>query len=91
MRLIDADKLKEQIKDQLIATTLAPRQTYGESNIMEQIDAMPTADTELTKRLRALLHDCRNDFCIVCERYREAHLGACNGCRWAFGEEWEKI
>lgn len=33
---------------------------------------------ELEKTLR----DCRNELCIKCGRYRERHLGACDGCRW---------
>lgn len=23
-----------------------------------------------------------NELCLQCGRYKEAHLGACNGCRW---------
>lgn len=43
------------------------------------------------KRLRGLLHDARNDLCNYCGKYMKAHLGACEGCKWAFGEEWETI
>ena len=28
------------------------------------------------------LKDCVNELCLKCESYREAHLGACDGCRW---------
>ena len=28
------------------------------------------------------LRDCVNELCLKCGCYREAHLGACNGCRW---------
>ena len=28
------------------------------------------------------LHDCVNELCYRCGQYREAHNGACNGCRW---------
>ena len=34
------------------------------------------------KELYALLRDCRNDLCLKCGWYRNAHNGACNGCRW---------
>lgn len=27
----------------------------------------------------------RNELCLKCERYKEAHLGRCNGCRWKQG------
>lgn len=45
-KYINAEEFKESIKDQLIATTLAPRQTYGQSNIMDQIDAMEGVDVD---------------------------------------------
>lgn len=49
MRLIDADALKESIKDQLPTYPLRTQKgflTYGEMNIMEHIDAQPTIETE---------------------------------------------
>ena len=27
-------------------------------------------------------NDCRNELCLHCGKYHEAHKGACNGCRW---------
>ena len=33
---------------------------------------------ELKKELDAM----RNELCYKCGNYREAHNGACNGCRW---------
>ena len=33
---------------------------------------------ELKKELDAI----RNELCCKCGKYREAHNGACNGCRW---------
>ena len=26
--------------------------------------------------------DARNELCLKCGEYKEAHNGACNGCRW---------
>ena len=43
------------------------------------------------QELRAALHDCRNDYCEVCGRYREAHLGACDSCRWRFDGKWASL
>ena len=31
--------------------------------------------------------DARNELCIKCGRYHEAHNGACDGCRWKKGME----
>ena len=36
---------------------------------------------ELKKELAAM----RNELCCKCGSYREAHNGACDGCRWENG------
>lgn len=35
-----------------------------------------------TKGLKRLLHEMRNELCAHCGKYRSAHEGACDGCRW---------
>ena len=32
--------------------------------------------------LKKELHDAKNELCCKCGNYREAHNGACDGCRW---------
>ena len=32
--------------------------------------------------LKKQLHAMRNELCYLCGKYREAHNGACDGCRW---------
>ena len=32
--------------------------------------------------LKKELHEAKNELCYLCGKYREAHNGACNGCRW---------
>ena len=32
--------------------------------------------------LKKELHAMRNELCFKCGNYREAHNGACDGCRW---------
>ena len=34
---------------------------------------------------RKELHAMRNELCFKCGKYREAHNGACDGCRWKKG------
>lgn len=29
-----------------------------------------------------MMFDARDELCIKCERYRQEHLGACDGCKW---------
>lgn len=41
-------------------------------------------------RLQCELKQARNELCYKCGSYREAHLGACDGCRYRHGGEWEK-
>ena len=36
---------------------------------------------ELTASQRRA-QDARNELCLKCGRYREAHIGACAGCMW---------
>lgn len=47
------------------------------------MDAIPAADVVAKKDF----NDCRNELCLQCGRYRESHLGACDGCRWQ-SEKW---
>lgn len=36
-------------------------------------------DTNLTP---VDINDLRNELCLKCGKYKDAHLGACDGCRW---------
>ena len=36
-------------------------------------------------RFSAMLKVCRNELCLRCGNYKEAHKGACDGCRWKDG------
>ena len=38
------------------------------------------------------LWNCRNELCLRCERYRQAHKGACDDCRYNFKhmEKWKR-
>ena len=37
---------------------------------------------EGVEAVAAAMHDMKNDLCALCGRYRMAHEGACDGCRW---------
>ena len=32
--------------------------------------------------VRKQLHEAKDELCYKCGNYREAHNGACDGCRW---------
>ena len=46
-------------------------------------------DLAMIFRLRNELKNCRNELCLKCGRYKEAHLGSCDDCRYRHGGEWE--
>lgn len=46
---------------------------------------------ELNKKVERLQREvrrARNELCDRCGKHRNAHLGACDGCRYRFGGEW---
>ena len=45
---------------------------------------------EKIKRLQREVNHCRNELCLKCGRYHDAHLGACDDCRFKHGGEWSK-
>ena len=47
-------------------------------NYKEAYEQMVGLFTALKRKYK----DCRNELCLKCENYREAHNGACDGCRW---------
>ena len=53
------------------------------------VSAMARDAAEMIESLQAQLsdsqrraQDARNELCQKCGRYRDAHKGACDGCRW---------
>ena len=51
--------------------------------------AVMTMAADMIENLQARLaasrrraQDARNELCLKCGRYRDAHKGACDGCRW---------
>jgi hypothetical protein len=65
-----ADTAEKYIEYSTLSTFIARSRTL----IPELCDALEKA--------RAALYDARNELCLKCGRYHEAHNGACDGCRW---------
>lgn len=40
------------------------------------------AAANLIEHLRKHLANARNEICYNCGKYRQAHNGACDGCKW---------
>jgi len=50
-------------------------------HISAAIDLIESLQAELAASQRRA-QDARNELCQRCGRYKEAHKGACDGCRW---------
>lgn len=43
---------------------------------------MAVSKTDKVLRLKEELHAMKNELCQYCGKYKKAHEGACDGCRW---------
>lgn len=50
-------------------------------DIKELLD-MAASKTNKVLRLKDELHAMKNELCQYCGKYKQAHEGACDGCRW---------
>lgn len=50
-------------------------------DVKELLD-MATSKTNKVLRLKEELHTIKNELCQYCGKYKRAHEGACDGCRW---------
>lgn len=53
---------------------------WDEDLLTKQIDRL--ADYEATGLEPKDVEYMRNELCLKCGKYKEAHLDACDGCRW---------
>lgn len=67
-------KVWERLK-QYEDTGLMPR------DIKELLD-MAASKTNKVLQLKEELHAMKNELCQYCGKYKQAHKGACDGCRW---------
>ena len=50
-------------------------------DIKELLD-MAVSKTDKVLRLEEELHTIKNELCQYCGKYKQAHEGACDGCKW---------
>lgn len=50
-------------------------------DIKELLD-MAVSKTNKVLRLKEELHTIKNELCQYCGKYKQAHEGACDGCKW---------
>ena len=59
---------------------------YEDTGLMprdiEELLKMAVAKTDKVLRLEEDLHAMKSELCQYCGKYKQAHEGACDGCRW---------
>ncbi len=55
------------------------------NGIMAASEALRQLPADGARDLKRDLRDCRNELCLQCGKYKFAHRGECNGCRWKDG------
>lgn len=60
--------------------------TYEDTGLMpgdiKELLDMAVSKTDRVLRLKEELHTIKNELCQYCGKYKQAHEGACDGCRW---------
>ena len=69
-----------------IDTALMSLAAYEDTGLMprdiEELLKMAVAKTDKVLRLEEDLHAMKNELCQHCGKYKKAHKGACDGCKW---------
>ena len=53
-----------------------------DNSVYQRMADMRLENEKTVAHYKRLLKDCVNELCSRCGRYRNEHLGACNGCKW---------
>lgn len=48
----------------------------------EELIKMAASKTNKVLQLKEEMHAMKNELCQYCGKYKQAHEGACDGCRW---------
>nr|DAJ84537.1 MAG TPA: hypothetical protein [Caudoviricetes sp.] len=59
---------------------------YEDTGLMpgdvEELIKMATSKTNKVLQLKDELHAMKNELCQYCGKYKQAHEGTCDGCKW---------
>lgn len=64
------------------------RNLQEQMNVKNTLFEMLEKDGQKLDVLRHNLVDARNELCVKCKNYLDAHNGACDGCRWSDDSDW---
>ena len=73
------------MRDTNLVNALREHAEWARANELKTPITLGDDLTEAADRIEAQakeLDALRNELCFKCGKYREAHNGACNGCRW---------
>ena len=73
------------MRDQELVNALREHAEWAEGNEWETPITLGDDLTEAADRIEAQAKEIdtlRNELCLKCGNYTQAHEGACNGCRW---------
>ena len=59
---------------------------------MKELECASTEAELLRKQNDSLmlsLKNCTNELCMKCGKYKNDHLGACDGCKWKDVKHWD--
>ena len=77
---MNADEIVKELRESCTGNEFDfPMVTNRE--LTEAADLIQSLQAQLSASQRRA-QDARNELCQKCGRYREAHKGACDGCRW---------
>ena len=86
MTIRNSDGSVSQPTDLKWAEALDRLAAYEDTGLMprdiEELLKMAVAKTNKVLRLKEDLHAMKNELCQYCKKYKQAHEGACDGCRW---------
>lgn len=79
---------ESEMSDEKMMIELLKMHTANSSTDTKKIRSTPegawtgSSQSAENQRLKAMLSEAAHEICFRCEKYRNADLGACHGCKW---------
>ena len=79
---VDMDCIDCPSFDRLVERLAAYEETGLTPGDIKELLDMAVSKTNKVLRLEEELHAMKNELCQYCGKYKQAHEGACDGCKW---------
>lgn len=79
---VDMDCIDCPSFDRLVERLAAYEDTGLTPGDIKELLDMAVSKADKVLRLKEELHTMKNELCQYCGKYKQAHEGACDGCRW---------